>query len=256
MNSMIQLRFFMRLLGGLSLMTMFLLLPHNAKATTIAATGVNCITNSGIPGVPNSACVDQSYTIVNGSPLDPLFKTNLAFTAPGFLPTPAGPSGAFWVAQKGDVQFGAPVNDWRVTFSLPSAESITVSGTLAAEGSVGVALDGFGGFAGPQSLTRLGKFSVTGAGVAGTNTLDFIFTGCISYPACTGSNDPVYGLLVDPNWSPALPGTPLDTIPESVLFADGGAAPVISRTPEPGSLLLFGTGLLWIVGAARRKLLV
>ena len=255
MNSTIQSKFFTQLLGGLSLMGMFLVLPHNAKAGTIEATGVNCITNSGIPGVPSSACVDQSYTIVNGSPLDPLYKTNLSFTAPGFLPTPAGPSGAFWVAQKGDVQFGAPVNDWRVTFTTPAGTgNITVTGTMAAEGSVAVALNGFGIFAGPQSLTQLGNFSVTVA-AGTTNTLDFIFTGCISYPACSSSNEPVYGLLVDPDWSPALPGTPLDTIPESVLFADGGIAPS-SAMPEPGSLLLLGTGLLGVVGAARRKLLV
>jgi PEP-CTERM motif len=254
MNSTIQSRFFTRLLGGLSLMSLSLLLPHNAKANTIAATGVNCITNSGIPGVPNSACVDQSYTIVNGSPLDPLFKTNLSFTAPGFLPTPAGPSGAFWVAQKGDVQFGAPVNDWRVTFTTPAGTgNITVTGTMAAEGSVAVALNGSGIFAGPQSLTQLGQFSVTEA-AGTTNTLDFIFTGCISYPGCHSSNEPVYGLLVDPNWSPALPGTPLDTIPESVLFADGGVAPPSSTTPEPASFLLMGSGLLAMGGILRRRI--
>jgi len=257
MNSAIQSKFFARLLGGLSLMTMFLLLPCTARADNITATGVNCITNSGIPGVSNSACVDQSYTIVNGSPLDPLYKTNLSFTAPGFLPTPAGPSGAFWVAQKGDVQFGAPVNDWRVTFTTPAGTgNITVTGTMAAEGPVAVALNGFGNFGGLQSLTRLGKFSVTVA-AGTTNTLDFIFTGCISYPACSSSIDePVYGLLVDPNWSPALPGTPLDTIPESVLFADGGVAPTNPAVPEPGSLLLLGTGFFGLLGAARKKLLV
>lgn len=256
MNSTIQSKFFTRLLGGLSLMSMFLLLPHNAKAGTIEATGVNCITNSGIPGVPNSACVDQSYTIVNGSPLDPLFKTNLSGTAPSFLPTPAGPSGALWVAQKGDVQFGQPVNDWRVTFTTPAGTgNITVTGTMAAEGPVAVALNGFGNFGGLQSLTQLGNFSVTVA-AGTTNTLDFIFTGCISYPTCSGSGEPVYGLLVDPNWSPALPGTPVDTIPESVLFADGGVAPMNSNVPEPGSLLLLSTGLLGLMGAARRKLLV
>ena len=147
-----------------------------------------------------------------------------------------------------------PVNDWRVTFTAPPGTgNITVTGKMAAEGPVAVALNGFGNFGGLQSLTQLGNFSVTVA-AGTTNTLDFIFTGCISYPACSSSNEPVYGLLVDPNWSPALPGTPLDTIPESVLFADGGVAPS-SAMPEPGSLLLLGTGLLGVMGAARRRLL-
>jgi PEP-CTERM motif len=250
MNSMIQSRFFMRLLGGLSLMTMFLLLPHNAKATSIVS--FNAILPTGQCGAFD--CTDPFYAVVGGSVGEPLKKTNLSGTAPGFLAAPAGPSGAFWIAMLGDVQFGAPVNDWRVTFSAPPGTgNITVTGTMAAEGPVAVALNGFGNFAGPQSLTQLGNFSVTVA-AGTTNTLDFIFTGCISYPACTGSNDPVYGLLVDPNWSPALPGTPLDTIPESVLFADGGAAPVISSTPEPASFFLMGSGLLAMGGILRRRI--
>jgi hypothetical protein len=40
------------------------------------------------------------------------------------------------------------------------------------------------------------------------------------------------------------------------LFADGGVAPTNPAVPEPGSLLLLGTGFLGLLGAARKKLLV
>src|ERR1700692_2511505 len=107
-----QSKFSTRLLGGLSVVAVstFFLWPHTANASSgvIFGTGVNCITNSGIPGVPSSACVDQTYT--DGFSLDPLYKTDLNNTSPGFRAVPAGASGAFWDAQKGDVQFGSPVN--------------------------------------------------------------------------------------------------------------------------------------------------
>jgi len=259
----IQSKFFTPLLSGLSLISMFFLLPHNAKAqTAFAGTGVNCKTNSGIPGVDPSACVDQIYT--DGFALDPLYKTNLSNTEPGFLAAPASLSGAFWDAMKGDVQFGQPVNDWQATFQAPANTIITVSGTMAAEGSVGVALDGFGNFAGPQSLTQLGNFSVTVKTTGTTQTLDFIFTGCLSFPSCgnvgpgpfpvlpPGFFDPVYALLVDPSWSLAAPGTPLDAIPESVLFADAGVAPS-SAAPEPPALIMLGSGLLSLAVFLRRR---
>jgi hypothetical protein len=256
MNSMIQSKFFTRLLSGLSLISMFLLLPHNAKGqTTIAATGAvapGC-TYYGSPNVsPNGFdCVDPNYAVVGGFGVgEPLLKTNLSGTAPGFLAAPAGPSGAFWIAILGDVQAGGLVNDWGVTFSAPAGTgNITVTGTMAAEGPVAVALNGFGYFAGPQSLTQLGQFSVTVA-AGTTNTLDFIFNGgCIGYDNCQTA-----GLLVDPTWSLAAPGTPLDTIPESVLFADGGVAPPSSTTPEPASFLLMGSGLLAMGGILRRRI--
>ena len=244
----IQSKFFTRLLSGLALIGVFLILPHNAKADAIAATGqcINPNTRNGF------GCVDPNYqpAISLGTNIF-LQKTDLSGTSPGFLAAPAGPSGAFWIAQLSDVQFGEAVNDWRVTFSTPAGTgNITVSGTMAAEGSVAVALNGVGVFAGPQSLTSLGNFSVT-ASSGTTNNLDFIFTGCLSFPSCSANGEPVAGLLVDPSWSIAAPGTPLDTIPESVLFADKGFAP--SSTPEPPALILLGSGLLSLAIFLRRR---
>ncbi len=243
MNTSIQSKFFAPLLIGLSLTGMLFLLPYNAKADIIPATG-QCTGGFG--------CTDPNYAVVGG--VEPLKKVDLSGTAPGFLAAPAGLSGAFWIAMLGDVQFGEAVNDWRVTFVTPANPgTITVTGTMAAEGSVGVAVDGVGKFAGPQSLTQLGNFSVTVNAAPGTaHTLDFIFTGCISYPACSASNEPVFGLLVDPSWGPALHGAPLDTIPESTLVADGGVAPN-SAVPEPSCLLVLGACLLGVVGASRSK---
>jgi len=121
MTISIHLKLFTRLLSGLALITLFLILPHNAKADAIAATGqcINPNTRNGF------GCVDPNYqpAISLGTNIF-LQKTDLSGTSPGFLAAPAGPSGAFWIAQLSDVQFGEAVNDWRVTFTTPAGTGL------------------------------------------------------------------------------------------------------------------------------------
>ncbi|HUB79721.1 MAG TPA: PEP-CTERM sorting domain-containing protein [Bryobacteraceae bacterium] len=146
---------------------------------------------------------------------------------------------------------------------------MTIVGGLSAEGYVGMAVggtpgDGFGGYISDASnnpilFTTANEtgFSMTIYASNGANFADFIFTGCNTYnPAADPINpcfadqntdEPIVGLYVDPSWTIAPPGTPVDDIPESTLIADGGIEPVTS-VPEPGSLPLLGSALLAIVG--------
>jgi hypothetical protein len=176
------------------------------------------------------------------------------------------PSGSLWDAPDGDTGCcgNGSVFDYRVEVDVPVAENITITGSVAAEGSVSVFLDGFGNYIlGPTSLTSLSPIldasgnAISFSAVAGANYLDFVSSGCDSYPVCLGNYDqPVSALLVDPSWVPALPGAIIADVPESDAIADGGVAPTsTSALPEPNSILFLGTSLLALAGmdVLRRK---
>jgi len=127
MNSAIQSKFITRLLGGLSLMGLFLLLPQNARADNtgnIPATGT-C--------VAISECVDPFYKLApqstfGGLPLESLPNSLISGTAPGFIPAPFGSA---WDAPTGDTGCCNPgsVFEYQVSFATPAnVGAITVSG--------------------------------------------------------------------------------------------------------------------------------
>jgi hypothetical protein len=181
---------------------------------------------------PVENCYDPYYGPAIGAKkiqTDNLRSTNTTGTAPGFLKAPSHK--AYWVAPDGDVQAGSGVFVWRVHFDTPADSApIIVSGDLAAHGQVAVAVDGVGGYLGPESLKHLGFFSIAvQPSSTASHTLDFIFTGCAAYPVCNGNDDePVVGLLVtEASWILAPEGTTLDTIPEATLEANGGVEPVV-----------------------------
>jgi hypothetical protein len=242
------------------------LFPHTAKAdapTAIPSTG-SCGTFD---------CVDPYYVVfalsttsavplasATGTELEGLTNNIISGTAPGFM---NAPTGSLWDAPGGDTNCcGAPaVFDYRVRIDVPVAEDITITGNVAAEGSVAVFLDGLGNYIlGPTTLTSLSPIvdpqgdAISFSANAGVNYLDFVFSGCVSFPACSANPDePVSALLVDPSWVPALPGAIIANVSEANAIADGGVAPITTATPEPSSFLFLGASLLALVSTKRLR---
>jgi hypothetical protein len=173
-------------------------------------------------------------------------------------------------------------SDSGVTLSAPTTGTITFSGdsaslTMTVAGPLnGVALSGTGTFAGATSFTLSGSPLVF-MGVSGSPG-DFTSTGTLSFALNGGalltgtlSNITLTTLKQDPNMvilsadlsghgqvtliidvdTPlaGLKGTELGTLSAGEAFSTG-------VTPEPGTMLLFGSGLLLVAGVLRRKLIV
>jgi len=242
------------------------LFPHMAQADApipIPSTG-SCGTFD---------CIDPYYvvfmlsntstvplTTATGQQLEGLTNNIISGTAPGFM---NAPTGSLWDAPGGDTNCcgAGTVFDYRVVVNVPVAENITITGNVAAEGSVAVFLDGLGNYIlGPTTLTSLSPIvdpsgnAISFSANAGVNYLDFVFSGCDSFPACTANPDePVSALLVDPSWVPALPGAIIANVSEANAIADGGVAPVTTATPEPSSFLFLGASLLALVSTKRLR---
>lgn len=172
-------------------------------------------------------------------------------------------SGAQWDASAGDVGyvegcgFGpldrCPTFVWGVDFNSPMAQNIVINGFFAAEGSVSLAVNGMGTFLGVGSINAETAFPTNfGFAVnAGQNELDFIFTGCDNYSptGCSGTDEPISALLVDPSFSTAPPGTPIAGMPEADLVAAGDA----QVAPEPGYYGVLAVCIAGLLFAARRR---
>jgi hypothetical protein len=170
--------------------------------------------------------------------------------------------------------------DSRVTLTTPTTGTITFSGdsaslTMTIAGSVTGAISGSGTFASTTSFTMSGTPLVF-TGVSGspgdftsTGTLTFLLNGG-SLLTGTLSNITLTTVTHEPNMvilSGDLTGggqvtliidvnTPLAGLMgghELGTFSAGEAFDTV--TPEPGTMLLFGSGLLLVAGVLHRKLI-
>ncbi|MGA7636386.1 MAG: PEP-CTERM sorting domain-containing protein [Candidatus Acidiferrales bacterium] len=172
-------------------------------------------------------------------------------------------------------------SDSGVTLSAPTTGTITFSGgstslTMTVAGPLnGLALSGTGSFAGATSFTLSGS-PLAFTGVSGSPG-DFTSTGTLSFALNGGalltgtlSDITLTTLKQDPNMvilSGDLSGhgqvtliidvdTPLSGLMGSELGTlSAGEAFSTTVTPEPGTMLLFGSGLLLVAGVLRRRLI-
>jgi PEP-CTERM motif len=172
-------------------------------------------------------------------------------------------------------------SDSGVTLSAPTTGTITFSGdsaslTMTIAGPLnGVALSGTGAFAGASTFTVSGS-PLAFTGVSGSPG-DFTSSGTLSFMLNGGtlltgtlSNITLTTLSHEPNMvilsgSLSTGGqvtlivdvdTPLSKLMSSELATlSAGEAFSPTVTPEPGTMLLFGSGLLLVAGVLRRKLI-
>ena len=172
-------------------------------------------------------------------------------------------------------------SDSGVTLSAPTTGSITFSGdssslTMTVAGPLnGLALSGTGSFAGATSFTLSGS-PLAFTGISGSPG-DFTSTGTLTFALNGGalltgtlSNITLTTLKQDPNMvilSGDLSGhgqvtliidvdTPLAGLKGTELGTLSAGEAFATVTPEPGTMLLFGSGLLLVAGVLRRRLIV
>jgi hypothetical protein len=171
-------------------------------------------------------------------------------------------------------------SDSGVTLSAPSTGTITFSGssaslTMTVAGPLtGVAFSGTGAFAGATSFTLSGS-PLAFTGISGSPG-DFTSSGTLSFALNSGSlftgtlsNITLTTLTHEPNMV-ILSGSlgaggqvtliidvdkPLSGIMGTEFGTLSAGEAFNTVTPEPGTMLLFGSGLLLVAGVLRRKLI-
>lgn len=150
----------------------------------------------------------------------------------------------------------ASLNLGTVTFTTGTLAtgSLAAGGTFNSGGTLTVTANGTWGGLSNGAVIYSGSFSgTTNWSVAGTSyVLSGPLSGALSsalaallFPGCTGCNGTGAGALTTLTVTGSVPFSS----PAGISSGDINAA-----VPEPGTLALFGSGLLGIAGAIRRKL--
>ena len=167
--------------------------------------------------------------------------------------------------------------DSGVALSVPTTSTVTFSGdstSLTMTGPLNGAISGGGSFAGATSFTLSGS-PLAFTGVSGSPG-DFTSSGTLNFALNGGSlitgtlsNITLTTLSHEPNMvilSGSLNGggqvtlildvrTPLSGLMGTELGTLSAGEALNTVTPEPGTMLLFGSGLLLVAGVLRRKLI-
>jgi hypothetical protein len=212
------------ILAALALTLVFSVPAAQASSSNLFCNGVNCgkISIANISGgVKVSITMTGGYTIQASANNGFFFNTSLgSLTLNSFAVTPNGSVGGTFSGQK-----------------------------FTALGSVTASAGNFNGGSGGKFAYDIVKFGVP-HGQTSIGSLSFTLLGNgLSTSSFAGNNK---GNILGVHYCSPLNGQSNFNCPSPTGFATNG--PPITTVPEPGTLSLFGTGLVGLAGIVRRKL--